>query len=131
MKQTLRNQFLFDWGSTAYQKKLANLMVRGKSCISCECFDMALPFAFQAQTIIAEGRTSQSDVNTIRGWLRTTSLPLLQDEFIVIFLISSENKIDKAKQIIEAYFKVKNGYPNVFNNIDLESEPIKNIQKVA
>ncbi|KAJ3652521.1 hypothetical protein Zmor_018477 [Zophobas morio] len=92
---------------------------------------MALPFAFQAQTIIAEGRTSQSDVNTIRGWLRTTSLPLLQDEFIVIFLISSENKIDKAKQIIEAYFKVKNGYPNVFNNIDLDSEPIKNIQKVA
>ncbi|XP_063924339.1 alpha-tocopherol transfer protein-like [Zophobas morio] len=92
---------------------------------------MALPFSFKAQTIIAEGKTSQIAVDTIRDWLQTTSLPLLQDEFIVIFLISSENKIDKAKQIIEAYFRIKNGYPKIFNNIDLNSEPIKNIQKVA
>ncbi|XP_063924615.1 alpha-tocopherol transfer protein-like [Zophobas morio] len=91
---------------------------------------MALPFTFQAQTIIAEGRTSQIDVDRIRNWLQTSMLPQLQDEFIAIFLISSENKVDKTKQIIEAYFRIKNGFPHIFNNIDVHSEQIKNIQKV-
>ena len=91
---------------------------------------MSLPFRFTPKSIIADGRTTQSHIDTIKNWLNATTLPQLQEEFITLFLISCNNDIDATKGTIEGYFKIKKGAPQIFDNCNLDSEELKNIQKV-
>jgi hypothetical protein len=83
---------------------------------------MVLPFKFKAETIIKEGRTTQSAVDEIKDWLKTTSLPLLQDEFVVLFLMSCKNNVSDTQDTIQAYFRIKKNAPHLFNHRDIDSD---------
>ena len=91
---------------------------------------MALPFQFKAETVISEKRTTQEALDTIKNWLKETTLPKIQDEFIILFLISCENDIDVTKKAIEAYFRIKNEVPQIFDNYDVSGEELKSIMDV-
>ncbi|XP_063925063.1 alpha-tocopherol transfer protein-like isoform X2 [Zophobas morio] len=92
---------------------------------------MALPFQFNVKTIIEDGRTTESDISAIKTWLKTTSLPPLQEQFIVLFLLSCSNDLASVRNTIEYYFKVKNEAPQIFNDCDLENTDMKKILSVA
>lgn len=83
--------------------------------------DAPLPqFKFSAKDLIAEGRTSQRDVDEMRSWLATQELPKLSDEQVVIFLLSCNNDHDGTKKTIEAYYKSRKNGPELFDNRDLD-----------
>ena len=92
---------------------------------------MALPFRFNVKTIIEDGRTTERDINAIKTWLKTKSLPPLQEQFIVLFLLSCLNDLASVQNTIETYFKVKNEAPHIFNDCDLENTDMKKILSVA
>ena len=92
---------------------------------------MTLPFQFNVKTIIEDGRITESDISAIKIWLQTTSLPPLQEQFIVLFLLACSNDLVSVKITIEAYFKIKNEAPQIFNNCDLENTDMKKILRVV
>jgi hypothetical protein len=89
-----------------------------------------LPYKFQVKTIIEEGRTTQSALDEIKVWLSTTSLPQLQDEFIALFLSSCLNNVSETKNTIQAYFRIKNSAPDIFNNRDVDGDELKKATNV-
>jgi hypothetical protein len=89
-----------------------------------------LPYIFQAKTIIEEGRTTQSALDEIKVWLSTTSLPELQDEFITLFLLSCLNNVFETKNTIQAYFRIKNSAPEIFNDRDVDGDELKKATNV-
>ncbi|CAH1380881.1 unnamed protein product [Tenebrio molitor] len=89
-----------------------------------------LPYKFQAKIIIEEGRTTQSALDEIKVWLSTTSLPQLQDEFIALFLSSCLNNVSETKNTIQAYFRIKNSAPEIFNDRDVDGDELKKATNV-
>ncbi|XP_068901556.1 alpha-tocopherol transfer protein-like [Tenebrio molitor] len=83
---------------------------------------MTLQYKFKVETIIHEGRTTQSAIDEVKDLLKTTSLPVLQDEFITLFLLSCQNHASHTKNTIEAYFRIKKTAPHIFNHRDIDSD---------
>jgi hypothetical protein len=83
---------------------------------------MTLQYKFKVETIINEGRTTQSAIDEVKDLLKTTSLPVLQDEFIALFLLSCQNHASHTKKTIEAYFRIKKTTPHIFNHRDIDSD---------
>lgn len=92
---------------------------------------MSLPYEFKAKTIIEEGRTTEKLTQEIRDWLSTTNIPKLQDETIVLFLLSCQNNIEETKKTILAYFRIKSEAPEIFQNRDMNNEVLKKAMKVV
>ncbi|CAG9769960.1 unnamed protein product [Ceutorhynchus assimilis] len=86
-----------------------------------------LPFRFTAKEIIEQGRTTQENLDIIKTWLSDLpdhSIPAVQDEMIVIFLISCDNDIKLTQHTITMYYKCKKDAPELFNERDFEREDI-------
>ncbi|XP_044261385.1 uncharacterized protein LOC123009261 [Tribolium madens] len=92
---------------------------------------MALQYHFKAKSIVDEGRTTQTAIDDVKEWLKNTKLPQLPDELIVLFLLSCQNDVHCVRNTIQAYFKIKNEAPEIFNSRDIDSEELKKARKVV
>ncbi|XP_066260089.1 alpha-tocopherol transfer protein-like isoform X2 [Euwallacea similis] len=93
-----------------------------------------LPYQFTSQDIVKQGRTTQEHIDTIRAWLnsmQSKSLPEIQDELIVIFLLSCENDIPLTKNTITMYYKCKKNGPEIFDNWNMERLDLKQVMNVV
>lgn len=90
---------------------------------------MNLEFQWTPEEIIAEGRTTRENLETIRKWrsnLNDKNIPLkIQDEMIVLFLLSCCNDIDLTKNTIVSYYKCKKNGPEIYDDRNLENPDIK------
>ncbi|CAG9769961.1 unnamed protein product [Ceutorhynchus assimilis] len=88
-----------------------------------------LPFFFTAKEIISQGRTTQENLDNIKAWLSSLPpnnfLPGVQDEMIVIFLLSCDNDLDLTKNTITMYYKCKQEGPELYDNREMDREDIK------
>ncbi|XP_060534462.1 alpha-tocopherol transfer protein-like [Cylas formicarius] len=81
-----------------------------------------LSYHFTADEIIEQGRTTREYVDTIKRWLAQQNdhrIPHVQDEMVVLFLLSCENDIDLTKNTIAMYFKCKKDGPEIFDDRDM------------
>ncbi|XP_044260789.1 uncharacterized protein LOC123008831 isoform X2 [Tribolium madens] len=92
---------------------------------------MSLPYEFKAKTVVEEGRTSAVLIQEMKNWLSTTNLPQLQDESIVLFLLSCQNNVEETQKTIRAYFKIKSEAPEIFQNRDIDDEVLQKAMKVV
>lgn len=89
---------------------------------------LKLPFLFTPDELIDKGRTTRENIDIIRTWLSNLEnkhLPEVQEELIVIFLLSCENDIPLTKNTILMYYQCKKGAPEIFDDRDMEREDIK------
>ncbi|XP_066144708.1 alpha-tocopherol transfer protein-like [Euwallacea fornicatus] len=87
-----------------------------------------LPYQFTSEDIVKQGRTTQESIDAIRAWLssvQSESLPEIQDELIVIFLLSCEHDIPLTKNTIIMYYKCKKNGPEIFDNWNMERLDLK------
>lgn len=83
-------------------------------------------FAFKAEDIVKQGRTSWSKVEEIKTWLTLkTNIPPMSDEQIILFLIACNNIIENTENTIENYFKMKSSAPEFFTNRYIDSQEMK------
>ncbi|XP_023310172.1 retinaldehyde-binding protein 1-like isoform X2 [Anoplophora glabripennis] len=88
--------------------------------------------AFKAEDIIKSGRTTRSNVDDIKKWLKFKPyIPELSDEQIVLFLIACQNNIEVTQYTIECYFNYKFSYPEMFSNRDVDSEQMQHTYRVT
>ncbi|EFA04969.1 clavesin-1 [Tribolium castaneum] len=92
---------------------------------------MVLPYEYKAQTIVDEGRTSHALIQEVKNWLSTTDFPQLQDESIVLFLLSCQNNVEETQKTIRAFFKIKSESPDIFQNRDMDDEVLQRAMKVV
>lgn len=89
-----------------------------------------LPYKFTPDEIIDQGRTTQENIDVIRQWLGSVhdeALPHhVQDELIVIFLLSCENDIPLTKNTIVKYYRCKKNGPEIFDDWNMDREELKN-----
>lgn len=89
-------------------------------------------YAFKADDVVKSGRTTKSNVEDIRKWLKfKPNIPELSDEQIVLFLIACENIIETTQYTIECYFKYKSASPELFSNRDVDSDDMQFTHKVT
>lgn len=90
---------------------------------------MALEYQFTPQEIIAQGRITESDLNTVRHYvehLNQKPVPeKIQDEMLVLFLLSCENDVELTKRTIKAFYECKKDGPEIFDNRDMQSDEIQ------
>ncbi|KYB26927.1 alpha-tocopherol transfer protein-like [Tribolium castaneum] len=92
---------------------------------------MALQYQFKAKSIVDEGRTTQTAIDNVKEWLKNTKLPQLPEELIVLFLLSCQNNLNSVRNTIQAYFKIKNEAPEIFNSRDIDCDELKKARKVV
>lgn len=83
---------------------------------------MALEFGFTSTQIIQEGRVAQSDIDETKAWLLEQDLPDLQDQQIVLFLLSCNNDKEATRKTIIANYSTKRSSPRYFTKRDVGSE---------
>ncbi|KAJ8959001.1 hypothetical protein NQ314_006319 [Rhamnusium bicolor] len=90
---------------------------------------MELEYQFTSEQIISEGRTSKENLETIRTWLSNLDdkdIPLtVQDEIIVLFLLSCSNDIALTKKTVVAYYKCKKQGPEIYDDRNVERADVK------
>lgn len=90
---------------------------------------MKLPFEFNPQEIITRGSTTEENLNLIRSYvehLNRKPVPqVIQDEMLIIFLISCNNDIDLTKKTIISYYECKKDAPEIFDDRDMQSTSIQ------
>lgn len=91
-----------------------------------------LPFGFTAKEIIDQGRTSLENIDAVKEWLSSVDrriIPPVQDELIVIFLLSCDNDLPLTKNTITMYYKCKRHSPDIFDNREMDRADLKNAMK--
>jgi hypothetical protein len=84
-----------------------------------------LSYHFNSKTVIREGRVTQLAVDEIKNWLVSNVLLEVPEEMIVLFLMCRDSDITLTKETILAYFKIKNGAPEIFNDRDVDREELQ------
>lgn len=90
---------------------------------------MSLEYQFTPQEIVARGSISEENLNIIRNYvehLDQKPVPkIIQDEMLVIFLISCENDIELTKKTITAFYECKKNGPEIFDDRNMQSSGIQ------
>ncbi|XP_050292928.1 alpha-tocopherol transfer protein-like [Anthonomus grandis grandis] len=87
-----------------------------------------LPFYFTPKEILNENRTSQENIDIIKDWLLTLEesvVPEIQDELIILFLLSCDNDIPLTKNTIVMYYKCKAESPEIFDDREMDRADIQ------
>ncbi|CAH1275671.1 unnamed protein product [Diabrotica balteata] len=91
--------------------------------------DTDLPYQFKAEDLIAEGRVSKENVEEIRTFvsnLKDKYVPLrIQDEMIIIFLLSCENDVELTKTTIVNYYYLKWHGPEIYDDRQMDRPDIQ------
>lgn len=94
---------------------------------------MKLDFKFTAEELISKGKTTEENVEKIRNWLSTAKekfIPIeIQDELLVLFLLSCDNDIEMTKKTIVSHYKIKKDAPDIFDQRNTEREDIQKVFK--
>ncbi|KAB0791394.1 hypothetical protein PPYR_03194 [Photinus pyralis] len=88
-------------------------------------------FGFNARDIIREGHVAEDDLRTLRDWLSSTDLPKLNDEQLVLFLISTNNDVEVCKGTVENYFRCKTAECVLFRDRNVLNEDLRRIAGVG
>ncbi|KAJ8971177.1 hypothetical protein NQ317_013372 [Molorchus minor] len=89
---------------------------------------MELQYQFTPDQIISEGRTTQKNINTIKTWLSNLhdkDIPKIQDEVVVLFLLSCLNDIDLTKRTVISYYKCKKAGPEIYDDRIVDRRDIR------
>lgn len=90
---------------------------------------MSLEYQFTPQEIIARGSISEESLNIIKNYvehLDQRPVPkVIQDEILVLFLISCENDIELTKKTIMAFYECKKNGAEIFDDRDVSSSGIQ------
>uniref|UniRef100_A0A6P7GSG5 Alpha-tocopherol transfer protein-like n=1 Tax=Diabrotica virgifera virgifera TaxID=50390 RepID=A0A6P7GSG5_DIAVI len=88
-----------------------------------------MKFKFSVEDILDKGRTSLKNINVIKEWLLTVKenhVPsTIQDELIVLFLLSCEDDIDLTKKTVCAYYRLRMEAPEIHDDRNTKREDIK------
>ncbi|KAH1012034.1 hypothetical protein HUJ04_001280 [Dendroctonus ponderosae] len=87
-----------------------------------------LPFGFTSKEIIDQGRTSRENIDAVKQWLSSVDsaiIPRVQDELVVIFLLSCDNDLPLTKHTITMYYKCKRNSPDIFDNREMDRADLK------
>ncbi|ERL95671.1 hypothetical protein D910_00099, partial [Dendroctonus ponderosae] len=87
-----------------------------------------LPFGFTSKEIIDQGRTSRENIDAVKQWLSSVDsaiIPRVQDELVVIFLLSCDNDLPLAQHTITMYYKCKRNSPDIFDNREMDRADLK------
>lgn len=91
--------------------------------------DTDLEYQFKAEDLVAEGRTSKENMEDIRMFVSSLNdkyVPKrIQDEIILIFLISCANNVALTKKTILSYYYLKKHSPEIFDDRDLDRSDIQ------
>ncbi|CAH1111799.1 unnamed protein product [Psylliodes chrysocephalus] len=94
-----------------------------------ESSELTLPYQFTAEECIKEGRVSSDDVEEIRTFVSNLNdkyVPArVQDEMIVIFLLSCANDVQLTKKTIISYYLLKFEGPEIYDDRDLSNSDIQ------
>ncbi|CAG9814862.1 unnamed protein product [Phaedon cochleariae] len=90
---------------------------------------MKLEYKFTSEDIIAEGRVTREDIEIIRTWLSNLKDDYVpenvQDETIVLILLSCTNDIELTKKTIQCYYKLKKNGPEIYDDRNLKRPDIQ------
>lgn len=90
---------------------------------------MKLIYEFNPKDIIARGSTTEENLNIIRNYVENLDqkpVPKeMQDEMLVIFLISCANDIELTKKTIISYYECKMDAPEIFDDRDMQNSSIQ------
>ncbi|KAF7287662.1 hypothetical protein GWI33_006007 [Rhynchophorus ferrugineus] len=89
---------------------------------------LKLPYKFNIDDVLKENRTSKDNIEFIKDWLCKTkhnSIPNIQDELIVIFLLSCDNDLELTKHTIEVHFICKKQCTQLFSERDITRDDLK------
>lgn len=85
---------------------------------------MNLDFNFTANDVINQKRTTKENIDAIKNWLFIDTekcIPgKIQDELIVLFLLSCDNDIELTKKTVKAYYKYRKECPDIFDDRRME-----------
>ncbi|XP_057658038.1 alpha-tocopherol transfer protein-like [Diorhabda carinulata] len=91
--------------------------------------DINLDYDFKAENLIACGRTTKEAIEEVRNWilsLQDEYVPrTLQDEIIVLFLLSCDNDVALSKKTIINFYSLKKDAPELHDNRDPSRNDIK------
>ncbi|KAJ8956084.1 hypothetical protein NQ318_016537 [Aromia moschata] len=81
------------------------------------------------EQIIQEGRTTRENIEIIKTYMRNVNdkniPPGVQDEVIVLFLLSCNNNIDLTKKTVVAYYKCKKNGPEIYDDRNIDRADIQ------
>lgn len=90
---------------------------------------VSLEYQFTPQEIITRGSITEENLNIIRNYvehLDQRPVPkVIQDEMLVLFLISCENDIELTKKTIIAFYECKKNGPEIFDDRNVQSNGIQ------
>ncbi|XP_030757202.1 alpha-tocopherol transfer protein-like [Sitophilus oryzae] len=89
---------------------------------------LKLPYKFTSEQIVKEGRTSFENIEVVKRWLDSVddqNIPVIQDELIVIFLLSCDNDIPLTKKTIKMYYQCKKQAPDIFDDKDMSRSDLQ------
>ncbi|XP_057658030.1 alpha-tocopherol transfer protein-like isoform X1 [Diorhabda carinulata] len=91
--------------------------------------DTDLEYHFKTEDLVAEGRTSRENMEEIRTFVSNLDdkyVPTrIQDEIILIFLISCANDVALTKKTILSYYYLKKHGPEIYDDRDLNRSDIQ------
>uniref|UniRef100_A0A6P7G3A9 Uncharacterized protein LOC114335458 n=1 Tax=Diabrotica virgifera virgifera TaxID=50390 RepID=A0A6P7G3A9_DIAVI len=91
--------------------------------------DTDLPYQFKAEDLIAEGRASKEHVDEIRTFVSNLTdkyVPLrIQDEMIIIFLLSCAHDVELTKKTIVNYYYLKWHGPEIYDDRHMDRPDIQ------
>ncbi|KAJ8910508.1 hypothetical protein NQ315_012355, partial [Exocentrus adspersus] len=93
----------------------------------------AIPqYVFRAEDLIKAGRTTRSNIDDIRKWLKfKPNIPEMSAEQIVVFLIACDNIIENTQYTIESYFRYKSTCPELFQGRNWDNDGVQLAHKVT
>ncbi|XP_072375284.1 alpha-tocopherol transfer protein-like [Diabrotica undecimpunctata] len=88
-----------------------------------------MKFKFSVKDILDKGRTSTENIDVVKEWLLTVKddfVPsTIQDELVVLFLLSCDNDIDLTKKTVSAYYRLRKEAPEIHDDRNTKREDIK------
>ncbi|CAG9839617.1 unnamed protein product [Diabrotica balteata] len=88
-----------------------------------------MKFKFSVKDILNKGRTSIENIEVIKEWLLTVKEDFvpstIQDELVVLFLLSCDNDIDLTKKTVSAYYRLRKEAPEIHDDRNTKREDIR------
>lgn len=90
-----------------------------------------LKFDFTTSELVRDKRTTKAAIEEIRQWMKLEGLPQIQEEQIILFLLSCDNDIPATQTTILAYYKYSSEATFLLNDRDLNTKEMKHILTVV
>lgn len=90
---------------------------------------LALEYKFTPEQIISQSRTTKEKLDAIRNFVTSLNqkpVPyFIQDELLILFLLSCKNDLELTKQTIVYHYQYKKNGAELFRNRSMSNEDIQ------